>query len=496
MPVRREMLWGAASLLLVGLFAGLQISTWPARLSYPGEQNDEGIAFFETLHLRRGVPIYAQPSPGRFDGAVYGPLYYLLGARLIDPEEPTYFPLRLLSVLGTLGCAACSGLLAFWLTRRRRAAVMAPLVFLSYGFVARFGTSARCDVVALFLVFLGFVLAYRYFERRQLFLAIPIMLLGLFYKQQFVVGPLAVVLTLVLTKQYRRAGLFVGLFGLGGLALLGVFQFVVFPRQAFLDHFVSYNAAGASWTQFKYAGLMYLGIVLLVPIILGLEFLRTHPSRLLLCYLSLSVVVSLLTAARVGSDTNYWFEPVLILSTLVAGLVAERSDGPRRAPEVVFLLGITLFLARFFTPPGPQPKDFEADRAVQAYLRRTFPRGTPALSHYAGTLGRAGLDLPISNLDQYRFLLAQGKLPEREVPAELDQCRFKVILLNFELGPAENPRPNISDIPESWVRAILANYRLAASLDMPDTEKVRPDDRFYVWVPRRNRPDSGAGAHR
>lgn len=414
---RRFWLTGTA-FLLAGTFAGLQVSTWPVRLRYPGEQNDEGIAFFETLHLRRGVPIYAPPSPGGFDGAVYGPLYYLLGARLIDPEQPAYFPLRVLSILGTLGCAACSSLLAFWLTRRRRAAVLAPLVFLSYGFVTRFGTSARCDVVALFLVFLGFVLAYRYFERRELFLAIPIMLLGLFYKQQFVVGPLAVVLTLVLAKQYRRAGLFAGLFGLAGLALLGVFQFVVFPRQAFLDHFVFYNAAGASWIQFKYAGVMYLGVVLLVPIILGLEFLRTHPNRLLLCYLSLSVVISLLTAARVGSDTNYWFEPVLILSTLVAGLVAERSDGPKRAPEVVFLLGITLFLARFFTPPGPHPKDFEADQAVQAYLRRTFPRGTPALSHYAGTLGRAGLDLPISNLDHYRYLLAQGKIPEREVPAE------------------------------------------------------------------------------
>ena len=38
-------------------------------------------------------------------------------------------------------------------------------------------------------------------------------------------------------------------------------------------------------------------------------------------------------------------------------------------------------------------------------------------------------------------------------------------------------------LPRSWREAIVAGYGLAGNLDMPDTEKVRPDDRFYVWVP-------------
>lgn len=481
---RKEAFVAMLALLLAGIFASLQISTWPTRLRYPGEQNDEGISFFETLHLRRGIPIYALPSPGRFDGSVYGPLYYLLGARLIDAELPAYFPLRALSTLGMLGCAAGSSLLAFRLSGRRCAAVLAPLVFLSYGSVTRFGTSARCDVVAVFLVFAGFLVAYRYFDRRTLFLAIPLMLLGLFYKQQYVAGPLAVMAALVLERRYRRAAQFAALLGLGGLAMLGIFQFVVFPGQSFLSHFALYNAAGFSWIHFKYVGLMYLGIVLLVPILLGLAYLRDGRNRILLCYLSLSVLISLVTAARVGSDSNYWFESVLVVSALVAAIVAERCDAPKKSPEVLVLLGIALFFAQFFNPPGPVSADFAADRAIQEYLRRTFPRGTPALSHYAGDLGRAGLELPISNFDQYRYLVAQGRISTQELVGQLESRRYRVIVLNFELQPPSSPSRGKSDLPAPWDRAIFANYKLAADLEMPGPERIFADDRFYVWVAR------------
>jgi hypothetical protein len=67
----------------------------------------------EMQHLRHGIPIYAPASAERFDATIYGPLYYLLGSRLIDPEKPAYLPLRLLSALGVLGCSAAAGWLAF-----------------------------------------------------------------------------------------------------------------------------------------------------------------------------------------------------------------------------------------------------------------------------------------------------------------------------------------------------------------------------------------------
>ena len=122
--------------LLVGSFAGTQLASWPVKVRYPGEENlAEGIPLAEMLHLRQGVRIYDPPSPERFDAANYGPLYYLLGSRLVNPQEPAYLPLRLVSLLGTLGCAAGCSLLALWLSRSYFAATLAPLPIILRRFV-------------------------------------------------------------------------------------------------------------------------------------------------------------------------------------------------------------------------------------------------------------------------------------------------------------------------------------------------------------------------
>src|SRR5205085_12684020 len=98
-----------AALVLCSVFAALQLSKWPARLRYPGEEDAaEGTQLSEMVHLRRGVHIYRVPSNGEFDGAVYGPLCYLLGAAVISAEHPSYLPLRLLSFFATLGLAVLS----------------------------------------------------------------------------------------------------------------------------------------------------------------------------------------------------------------------------------------------------------------------------------------------------------------------------------------------------------------------------------------------------
>ena len=481
----RSILLGGTALMLAGFFAGLQVSSWPSRLRYPGELNDiEGMRLVEMVHLSRGVPIYSLPSPERFDASIYGPLYYLLGARLINPAAPDYFPLRLLSGLGTLGLAAACGVLAFWLTRRVLAAALAPLLFLSFGFVTRHGLSARSDMVAVLLAFVGFLLAFRFQRDRRILWAIPFMLLGFFYKQQYVAGPLAVLAFLLLERSYRRAFEFAALLAAGGLALLGIFQFLVFPGQAFFRHFLLYNVTPFSWPQFKYAGLMFFALVLLVPLLLAAEFLRHHRNRLLGCYLACGVVLGLVTVAKIGSDAHYWLECVLALSALVAALGAERAAAREGFVEVFCLLGVALFFARLFTPPGPRPQDFARDQAIQSCLRRNFPRRTLALSHWAGDLVRAGLDLPVSDPDQYVYLARKGILSDQPLLEQIRGHRFGAIVINYDLRAGPQIPPRGARLPRSWSAAILSSYGLAASLEMPDVEKVWPDDRFYVWVPR------------
>src|SRR5690349_23548301 len=150
------------ALTIAGYFAIVQLSKWPARLRYPGEEDAaEGTQLSEMVHLRRGVQIYRVPANGEFDGAVYGPLCYLLGAAVINPERPSYLPLRLLSLLGTMGLAVVSASFVFRLTKNRIGAAMAALLLLGSAYIGRYGISARADMIALLLAFTGFFIFFK-----------------------------------------------------------------------------------------------------------------------------------------------------------------------------------------------------------------------------------------------------------------------------------------------------------------------------------------------
>jgi hypothetical protein len=479
---RHFLLWVAV--LLAGLFAGRQVGTWPAKLRYPGEGDFvEGIHLVEMLHLRQGVAVYAPASPQRFDAMIYGPLYYLLGAQLIDPEQPAYRPFRLLSLLATLGLAAGCALLAYWLAKSYRAGVLAALGFLAYGFIIQYGASLRADSLAVCLFFWGFLIAYRFRDSRKVFLAIPLMLLGFYYKQQALAGPLAVLLFLVLEKRYRRAAEFVCLLAAGGLSLCLFFEFGVFRGQAFFLHFVLYNLI--PWSRHSFlTGLTFFGVVLALPVLLGIEYLRAYPDKLLSCYLGCACLVGLLTCGRTGSDTNYFLECAITPVVLVAALIAARIAQPGRAPELLVLLLLMLLLGQFFTLEVPSPRDFSRDLVIQEFLRRNFPPRTPALGFYAGDLIRAGLESPISDLYLYAQLIRKGTLADLALRDDIDRRRFGVIVVDLDLRNENAPLPYDYCITKPLRHAILQNYRLAASLELPGVETHYAESRFNVWVPR------------
>jgi hypothetical protein len=71
--VRSSVLCGLAAFLLAGFFGVRNVSSWPARIRYPGDGSYEGVALAETIHLRQGVPIYAAGAKDGFDAGTYGP---------------------------------------------------------------------------------------------------------------------------------------------------------------------------------------------------------------------------------------------------------------------------------------------------------------------------------------------------------------------------------------------------------------------------------------
>jgi hypothetical protein len=47
---RTHVLCSISAFLLAGFFAVRNVSSWPARISYPGDESYEGVALAETIH--------------------------------------------------------------------------------------------------------------------------------------------------------------------------------------------------------------------------------------------------------------------------------------------------------------------------------------------------------------------------------------------------------------------------------------------------------------
>lgn len=468
--------------LFAGFFAARNVSSWPTRIVYPGEESYEGAALGEIALLGQGVAIYMPPSAQGFAGGTYGPLYYLLGARLIDANKPSYTLLRVLSAISIIGCALGCGLLAFWITRSRLAACLSPLVFLSYGVVTYHGVSALSDNVSLFLFFAGFLIAYRYRNSAALLLAAPVMTLGFYFKPQFIAGPLAVFAFLLLEKQYRRAAEFTGALAVCGFGALAVFQFLVFPGQQFWRHFFLYQATLFSLHQFK-VGLLVFALMLAAPLLLAFDFLRRHPDRLLTCYLICAVLLGVVTIGKESAFIQYFYESLLLVSVLVPALLVTRLAQRTPPLEVVLLLCFGLVAGQWYTPRAPSPAAFAQNAAVQSYLRQNFPAHSRALGFREGDLLLAGLDTPFADLFQIELLSKRGVVPDGEMLARIRERWFSVIVLDFDLRTERDPITLNYYLNEPARRAIAENYEVSGTLQVPTPEKLWEKDQFYIYVP-------------
>ena len=476
-----------AAFLFAGFFTFRNVATWPTRLAYPGEESYESYPLADIVHLLKGVPIYAPGAANGFNGGIYGPLYYLAGSHLVNPEKPEYFPLRILSMLGLLGCAACCGVLAYWLSRSYAAAFLSPLVFLSYRMTTDTGISALSDTIALLLFFSAFLVAYRFRKSRIILLAAPVMCLGFYYKPQYIAGPLAVLLFLLLEKRYGLATQFVGALGLTGFGLLAIFQWVVFPGQAFWRHFLFYQAPLLSWHRFLVGFLIFL-FMLGVPLLLGAQYLCRYPDKLLACYLGCAILLGLATIGKEGSGIRYFFESILLVSALMPALLAKNFASGTRDGTAVFLFSISILFGQAFRRPVPQPSDFARNQAVQQFLRNNFPAHSAALGVFPADLMQAGLDVPFDDLYDLSRLARRGKLSDRGLVDAIRNRRFAVIVLNVDLSTERDEYRLNYFLTGPMRKAVQEEYELRTRLAIPAPEGLWNEHWLYLYVPRKSPP--------
>jgi hypothetical protein len=215
-----------------------------------------------------------------------------------------------------------------------------------------------------------------------------------------------------------------------------------------------------------------------------LEYLRETSNALIGCYLFFASVLGLLTFCKEAGGVHYFFECLLVVCVLFPALLARQSARDVYPIDLVLVLGLMLIAGQWLTAPPPQPSDIVQHNAMQTFLRRNFTPYTEALGPNPGELMQAGLQVPFSGLFELAQFHRGGVVPDRDLAGQVRERRFAVIVMHFDVRKENDPYWTTFYTTPAILDAVKHDYELAKSLEMPVPIRQRPQDRFYVYVPR------------
>jgi len=252
---------------------------------------------------------------------------------------PTLWVPRLLSTLSTLGIvAAVYGIARALGHRRAWAAALAGLALCPW-FVQTWGPLARVDMLAIFFSTAGL---FAFVRGARLGTVFALFWLAFFTKQNALLAPAAVLLSIALTGPPRRfagalAGFAVPLAALFGLLVLAT------DGEAY-RHLVTYTAAaGFDWSRLGegYGELALIAWPVLLVVVLALA---RHPRALargsaapIVLYWLLAVA-GLASIAKEGAVQNYYVEPWIATVLAAAAALPLLADLVRPLPRMAVLL--------------------------------------------------------------------------------------------------------------------------------------------------------------
>ena len=158
-----------------------------SRINYPfALEWMEGTSYVQVYRILSGRLLYVEPSLD-YVPLIYPPLYYYLSALIAKLIGLSFLPLRLVSLLSTLGCMG----LIFLIVRKLQPSVFAQIIAIGL-FSATFKIGgawfdiARVDMLALFLALMS-IFCLQFSKNSSYFLSGLLMALSCLTKQTFLI---------------------------------------------------------------------------------------------------------------------------------------------------------------------------------------------------------------------------------------------------------------------------------------------------------------------
>lgn len=440
----------------------------------------ESIVVGQVRMLNQGGTLYQSLQDYPYTVNAYMPVGYGLQSGLQKLGLSPYVAGRLISMVALL----VLGWLVYrilWLysSDRRCAWLGAALCGCTSG-LPFWGTVGQMDMLAITLALAAFHQFSRYWMLRTYSLrwAIALTVLAVFTKQTVLAAPAAILVALWLrdwpSRDRRLALRFAVTAGGAGVALVLLANSLT--HGSFLANTLYANINPFAWEKIEQHGMFWLIASGQLAIITGLgaRQLWRRDSRPVLIYLGLAFLVLMLTAGKVGSDSNYQVEStvLLVIATCLSlhalGFFELVFTGSRsRVPLLVMplllhvLLNVRLEIPNLIGRYAKELHFREQTAAVLGHvgIGRVLSADTNALIH----LGRP---LEVEPLI-YRLLVEAGRIDPARVTQDLAARRFATVILYHDLDQTEALHAEIPTLPAAQLAEIRRHYQRVAHIPGP-----------------------------
>jgi 4-amino-4-deoxy-L-arabinose transferase-like glycosyltransferase len=321
----------------------------------------EGPSAQAVRRILAGQPLYGPPTLD-YVPPVYTPLYFYIGALVAQLTSPTLLPLRLVSLLASLGSAMLIGHLVWRETRQAAVAALAAAVFIGSTRLASTTLDlARTDALSLFWV-LGALHAARSADLQPrstwwLSAASGVLTgLAILTKQTAALIAVALVVHAIASRRVERVlaytlgvGVTAGLAGLLLVADFGTWP-VLYLSELPRQHALQPELIGRFWTQDVLPAFA-------VPLVIGAWFLLARRGVFWLVVVLALVAMGWGARLNVGSAANVLLPAYAGLAVLFGLGLAEllrRLDG-RLAPALVLAVATAQLLVVGYNPRQTSP---------------------------------------------------------------------------------------------------------------------------------------------
>jgi len=443
----RLLLLAVAACLLYSSVTSIANELHLARVPYQFDY-EEGNILNTAVRLNAGLTPY--PPPGSWPVVLncYGPIPYLVAARMIRNGEPNLYHPRIVSMIAVAIIAIEIAALVACFTQDNLLAFIFGAFFLTLPLVQQWSPLLRVDPMALALSLGGLVVFFRMprFSR-----AVPVFfVLALLSKVTFIAAPITCALILARRKRWRELGSGILVFAVLLGASLAVLQWRT--HGAFFFHQFGTHPDPFSWANRR----LYANFLRDESILIALSLVAALRTKRMTDPLIFTLVAFLVTFTvfKLGSNDNHFLELSAALC-IFAGVGLHELRNMEKLPLASFIvIAICGFiLARqgiadraYFSSKGV------VDGCAQAYAY--IGEHQQVLSENITALVLTRRPVLLSNPFVYAQLVRSGKWPAGRVERMLQQSAADLVMIG---------KPTIME--QRWTQpaldALAANYHVS-----------------------------------